>query len=49
MEKFLHLSEYERAEMGRNGRRKVEQEFDEKIMINLYLETITNILNERSV
>ena len=44
MEMMLHLSENERVEMGRKGREKMILEFDEKIVINKYLNNITKIL-----
>ncbi len=40
IEKFIHLSEEERNKLGVNGRRKVEEEFDEKIVIKRYLEEL---------
>jgi glycosyltransferase involved in cell wall biosynthesis len=40
MEAIYHLSPLERLEMGLAGRRKVEQEFDEQIVIRKYLEAI---------
>ena len=45
MEMMLNLSDDERIEMGRKGRQKIISEFDEKIVINKYLETIEKILN----
>ena len=36
MEKFLHLPSEEREKMGIAGRRKVEEKFDEKIIIDIY-------------
>ena len=44
MEKMLNLSEENRALMGKKGREKIVKEFDEKIVINKYLETISQIL-----
>ena len=44
MEKMLNLSEEERKQMGKRGREKIIREFDEKIVINKYLETIENLL-----
>jgi glycosyltransferase involved in cell wall biosynthesis len=38
--KIIALSPEERQEMGRRGREKVKQEFDEKIVINKYMNTI---------
>lgn len=44
MEKMLKLSYEERKTMGEAGRIKMINEFDEKIVINKYLETIKTIL-----
>ena len=44
MEKMLNLTEDQRHIMGKNGREKMIREFDEKIVINNYLETIKAIL-----
>lgn len=44
MEMMLGLSEEERIEMGKAGREKMMQEFDESIVINKYLNTIKEIL-----
>ena len=43
MEKFTNLSLEERYEMGKYGREKVEKEFDEKIVIEKYLNAIDQI------
>ncbi len=40
MKKMLNLSKYERINMGKVGREKIINEFDEKIVIKKYLETI---------
>lgn len=40
VEKFLSLDEEKQKEMGKNGREKVLREFDEKIVINKYLNII---------
>lgn len=40
MEKFIDLPFDEKREMGLNGRKKVEKEFDRKIVINAYLNEI---------
>jgi len=45
MEKMILLSDEERREMGRKGRKKVMNEFDEKIVIGKYQDAITSILN----
>ena len=44
MRKMLKLTYEERSEMGRRGREKVVKEFNEKIVIKKYEETITSIL-----
>jgi glycosyltransferase involved in cell wall biosynthesis len=41
IEMFLALSHEERLEMGRKSREKIEKEFDEKIVINKYLDLLT--------
>lgn len=43
MEKMLKLNEEERKKMGMAGRMKVLKQFDEKIVINKYLEVIKTI------
>ena len=45
MEKMLTLTEEDRMKMGKAGREKVIKEFDEKIVINKYLESIKKLLN----
>ena len=40
IEKFIHLSSEEREEMGKNGRKKVEQCFDRQIVVNKYLDEV---------
>lgn len=42
IEKFLSLTNSERKEMGLAGRRKVEREFDRKIVINKYMDEISH-------
>jgi len=44
MKRMIALSPEARAEMGRRGREKVERQFDEKIVIRKYLETIAEIV-----
>jgi len=44
MEMMINLSEEERKNMGKAGREKIVKEFDEKIVINKYLQTIKEIL-----
>ena len=43
MKRMLALSEEERAEMGRRGREKVEREFDERTVIDPYLEVLSGL------
>lgn len=43
IEKFIHLSYETKKAMGIAGRRKVECEFDRKIVVNKYLKEISNI------
>ncbi|GLT13181.1 glycosyltransferase family 4 protein [Vibrio algivorus] len=45
MDKMAKLSYSKRVEFGLNSRRKVEQEFDEDIVIQKYVNAITNIIN----
>ena len=44
IEMFLELSPKERKQMGLNGRKKVEKEFDRKIVIDKYLKEIESEL-----
>jgi len=44
MERFLHLSDDERQAMGNKGRAKMLREFDERIVIDKYLEAISQAL-----
>ncbi len=44
MEMMINLSDEERLAMGKAGRKKIVREFDEKIVINKYLESIKEIL-----
>ena len=46
IEKMLNLSEKERMQMGKAGRKKMIKEFEEKIVIDKYLETIKKIIKE---
>jgi glycosyltransferase involved in cell wall biosynthesis len=46
MVKMLTLGEDGRQEMGRYGRQKAEREFDEGIVIQIYLEEIERILKK---
>ena len=45
MVSIMELSDEDRFKYGENGRKKVESNFDEKIVINAYLKSINNILN----
>lgn len=45
IEKFLNLSNMQRAKMGLAGRAKVEKYFDRQIVVNKYIEEIKNIMN----
>ena len=49
MEMMLNLSDIERNDMGKAGRVKMINEFDEKIVINKYLFTVENIFNLKPV
>lgn len=44
LEKIISMSHYERLEMGKASRKKIEAEFDEKLVINKYINAIENIL-----
>lgn len=44
VEKFLKLSHEEKVEMGRQARRKMEQEFSREIVTNTYVEEVNKIL-----
>ncbi|MDO4197486.1 MAG: glycosyltransferase family 4 protein [Erysipelotrichaceae bacterium] len=43
IEKFIGLTREERKQMGLNGRKKVEKDFDRKIVIDKYLEEINKV------
>lgn len=45
LDKMISLSHDERLIMGTNSRRKVEREFDEKIVIDKYLKAVSSALN----
>jgi glycosyltransferase involved in cell wall biosynthesis len=47
IEKMLKLSLDERLEMGKRGREKMINEFDESIVINKYLEEIKNLTGDK--
>ena len=44
MKKFLALSYEERAKMGREARKKMEREFDRKLVTAAYMDEIERIL-----
>jgi glycosyltransferase involved in cell wall biosynthesis len=46
MEQMLLLSDDQRRLMGQKGRLKMEQEFDEKIVVEKYLQSIALVLND---
>ena len=46
LEMFLALSQEEKQKMGRKSREKVENEFDERIVIKKYLEVLENYSDE---
>jgi glycosyltransferase involved in cell wall biosynthesis len=48
MESFTKLSHLKRIEMGRQGRKKMELEFNEKIVINKYLDLINKIYSKKN-
>lgn len=48
MEKMLSLSPETRVVMGKKGRKKMERQFDEKIVIDKYLEAIDQILSDKN-
>lgn len=45
LDRILLLSSEQRTEMGRKGREKMQREFDEKIIVQHYLEVIDEIVN----
>lgn len=45
IEKFLALTHEEKFQMGLAGRKKVEEEFDRKTVVNIYLEEINKVVN----
>lgn len=49
IEQFINLSTDEQLTLGRNGRKKVEDEFDEEIVIDKYLKVINVILTKSGV
>jgi glycosyltransferase involved in cell wall biosynthesis len=47
MDRMLGLSMDERAAMGRKGRKKMEAQFDEKIVISKYLQVVAELVSKR--
>ena len=47
IEQFINLPRMVRREMGRQGRQKMEREFDEKIVINQYILAVKTIVTEK--
>ncbi len=47
LEQMISLTSMERMEMGRQGRLKMEREFDEQIVIDKYLQGIASILSRQ--
>ncbi len=45
MEIMINLSEEEREEMGKSGRIKMIEKFDEKIVIQKYLNVISELID----
>lgn len=45
IEKFIHISPSAKEKMGREGRRKMEQEFNRDIVINQYLKSIKDLVS----
>lgn len=48
VEKFVNLSFAEKEEMGKQGRKKVENEFDRQIVVNEYLKRIKKTINKEN-
>ena len=49
MEKMMGLSLKERSLMGRNGREKMQREFDEQIVINKYMQAVDSVMARKDV
>ena len=47
LENFLKLSNDERAQMGIAGRRKMEREFDRKIVVDAYMDVVHQIAEDK--
>ncbi len=45
LRQFLEISHEERAQMGKEARKKMEREFDRKLVVDAYMEEIQNIMN----
>lgn len=45
IDKFINLGHKEKISMGMNGRRKIENEFNEDIVINKYVTIINKLLS----
>lgn len=48
IEKFINLSKNEKKEMGIQGRKKIEKEFDREIVVNAYLKEINKEIPKKS-
>lgn len=46
IEVFLSMGEYARANMGLLGHKKIEKEFDRKLVVQAYWEEILRIIGE---
>lgn len=46
IEKFIHLSYEEKTEMGLAGRKKVEREFDRRLIVEAYMKAVETVLQE---
>ncbi len=46
VQEFIEMPIEQKAQMGRNGRSKVEKEFDRKIVIDSYIQEINKIINK---
>lgn len=45
LEKFINLSYEDKLKMGLNGRKKIEKQFDRKLVVNKYMELTAEILD----
>jgi glycosyltransferase involved in cell wall biosynthesis len=48
IEKFISLSDDQRQTLGKNGRKKMEKEFDENIVIDKYMKEIQNVKSSKN-